>query len=304
MTIPEFAIDDVISSDTWFGGISSRALRDFLVTNATAPEVLVRINSPGGDATEGVSMYSALKRCGARVIVEVDGLAASAASIAAMAGDEIRVHKGALLMIHEAWSMTFGTADELRKTAGVLTKLNGEMADLYAARSGQNRAAVLNMMAEETWLTAEEAKAKGFATSVVPAKTVASPAPSARAHSTAQALLGGYKHTPSTLRPAAQANGSWKPLAELAGTPPAADTVPTFRGLTYDELQPLEKALLSRQDPALYMRMQAAPSKPKTFAQLSGPQREQLVREDYAKYARMRDAGHAGTETWTPKGWA
>jgi ATP-dependent Clp protease protease subunit len=295
---PEFHVDDIISSNDWYGegGVSSRAMRDFLAANAKAPEVVVRINSVGGDAFEGVAMASALKRHGARVIVEVDGIAASAASVVAMAGDEIRVHQGAMLMIHEAHALVVGTASDFGKRANLLLKINGEIADLYAARTGQTRAKCLELMAAETWMGADEAKRLGFATSVIPAKS--KPAePTAKSHSQASALLASYRNAPPALR-GAVLNQYRSPLAELAaGT--TTDEPLKWHGRTYEDLAPLERAQLKRVDVALFNAMRAQPGKPRAFAELTGPQRAELRRADPALYDRMRNGS---AETYRPAG--
>jgi enoyl-CoA hydratase/carnithine racemase len=100
----------------------------------------------------------------------VDALAASAASVIAMAGDEIRMAKNALMMVHEAWGFTQGDAREHDKTAALLRKMSENAADIYTARTAQKRDDVLEWMADETWFTADEALELGFATKVHPAK--------------------------------------------------------------------------------------------------------------------------------------
>src|SRR5688572_26772936 len=101
MSTPELFIDDIIGGDWWFTGVTAKFVNKWLKENAKAKEILVRVNSPGGDVFEGMAIMNALKRADARVIIEVEGLAASSASFIAMAGDEVRIHKGAQMMIHE-----------------------------------------------------------------------------------------------------------------------------------------------------------------------------------------------------------
>lgn len=126
----------------------------------------LHLNSPGGDAFAGVAIYNLLKASAKPVNVFVDGLAASAASIVAMAGDTITMNTGSMLMIHEAMSMAFGNADEMTKMAETLTSVTGSIADIYVARTGLKKAAVLEMQNVETWMTAQEAVEMGFATKI------------------------------------------------------------------------------------------------------------------------------------------
>lgn len=299
MPNPEFMIDDVISADPWWGGVSSKNVRDWLAANASAKEVTVRLNSPGGDAFEGVAIYNALKRHGARVIVEVEGLAASAASVAAMAGDEIRVHQGAQLMIHEAQTVAYGPASEFNKAADRLRKINSEVADVYAARTGQTRAKVLDLMAAETWMGATEAKSLGFATSVLPAK--AKPLDSSvKNHAQVSAVLSSYRNAPAALRGTVLNQHGAMPLAALATL--GANGEPTWRGMTYAQLQPLEKAQLKRENASLFERMRNGPpvvseSAPadsevtwhgKHYCELTGPQKAELQRADPERGAMMK----------------
>lgn len=213
----ELVIGGVISSsDYWGDETTSKSVRQWLASNAKAKEITVRLNSPGGDAFEGVAIYNALKRHEARIVVDVEGLAASAASVIAMAGDEIRVHQGAQIMIHEAGSMAWGNAKDLRKTADLLEKINAEVAEIYASRTGQTVARVLELMADETWMGAKDATSLGFADKALPAK--AKPQQSMRA----QALMSTYRHAPKSLTERPQTRQQMNaacpsgPLGELA----------------------------------------------------------------------------------------
>lgn len=168
----EVHLYDYLSSyaDEW-GGISSKQVLHALAVKPDAKTIRLRVNSPGGDVFEGIAIYSILKSSPARIVVEVDGLAASAASFVAMAGDEIRVAKGGMFMIHEARCMYVndGTSDGLREEAELLDKLNNTLVDFYAPRAekaGKTRDEIVAAMAAETWLTAEEAIAWGLADSI------------------------------------------------------------------------------------------------------------------------------------------
>lgn len=126
-------------------------------------EIVVRINSPGGAAFDGIAIMNALRAHDAKVIVHVDGLAASAASVVAMAGDEIVMGEGSQMMIHEAWMYTEGDAASLRSDADRLDKLSDSLTAVYARRAGGEIDEWRALVAAETWFTAEEAVAAGLA---------------------------------------------------------------------------------------------------------------------------------------------
>ncbi len=135
-------------------------------------QINVRINSPGGDIFDGMAIYNILFRHPAKIIVDVDGIAASIASVIAMAGDEIRMAKSSMMMLHRAWGVVVGHADDMVTMAAVLVKLDGQIADVYAQRSRNSSKRMHEIMAAETWLTAGEAVAAGLADSVTNQETV------------------------------------------------------------------------------------------------------------------------------------
>jgi ATP-dependent protease ClpP protease subunit len=166
----EILIYDEIGPDFW-GLVSAKSFLAELDRVPGDEQITVRINSPGGDMNEAGAIYNAIARRGG-VTIAIDALAASAASYLAMAGDKIQMAANAVMMIHEPWTIAIGNAEKLRGTADVLDKFAGIAADVYAKRSGQELAAVKDMLASETWLTAEEALAKGFTDEVLPAVEV------------------------------------------------------------------------------------------------------------------------------------
>lgn len=121
----------------------------------------LRINSPGGSVIDGTAIFNALQRHSATVITHIDGLAASMASVIAMAGDEVRMADNALLMIHNPWTMSIGDADELRKDADLLDKMRDIILSSYA-RSQYEPDELKDLMDAETWFTAKEALDAGF----------------------------------------------------------------------------------------------------------------------------------------------
>lgn len=127
-------------------------------------DIAVNLNSGGGVALEGLAIYNALSAHQGRVIVTVDAIAASAASLIAMAGDRIIMRDGALMMIHDPSTITSGTSRELRKTAAHLDILASQFCAIYARRSGKPEKEVCDLMIAETWMAADEAVQMGFAT--------------------------------------------------------------------------------------------------------------------------------------------
>lgn len=134
-----------------------------------APAIALDINSPGGDVFAGIAMYNMLKQSGKTINVRVLGVAASAASLIAMAGDTIEMPANTFLMVHNPITGVYGNADELRKAADVLDKIGDSITAAYVNKTGMSSAAMKALLAKDTWLTADEAKAKGFATVVTEA---------------------------------------------------------------------------------------------------------------------------------------
>lgn len=147
-----------------FWGTDARAFRAKL-KEATG-DIKLRINSPGGDVFDGIAIYNDLLAYDGKVTVEVVGLAASIASIIAMAGDEIVIADNAMFMIHNAWTIAVGNRHDFGETAAVLAKIDDALARTYAARTSTGIRAIKQMMDDETWLTAKEAKDAGFATAI------------------------------------------------------------------------------------------------------------------------------------------
>lgn len=131
-----------------------------------ADTIHLRLNTPGGEVFDATAIYNALKEHKAKVIAHIDGLAASAGSVIAMSGDEIRMADNAYMMIHKARAGVGGTADDMRRCADMMDKVNNNIADTYQAKAGKTRDHWLNLMDAETWFTAEEARAEGLADAV------------------------------------------------------------------------------------------------------------------------------------------
>jgi ATP-dependent Clp protease, protease subunit len=144
-------------------GIPAKAFLDELKALEPVPELTIRINSPGGSVFDGVAIYNALKRHEAAITVWIDGIAASIASMIAMAGDEIVMPENAMLMIHDPSGLVMGTAADMRATAEALDKMKAGMVAAYRDKSGRDDAEIEALMAAETWLSAQEALELGLA---------------------------------------------------------------------------------------------------------------------------------------------
>lgn len=165
----ELVIEGVISSESWWGDEATpAALREELAKHKG--DLTVSLNSGGGDVFAGVSMYNALKNFDGNVTIRVDGLAASIASIIAMAGDKIIMSPGSMMMIHKPWTMAVGDANELDKVSEVLNDIEGSLLPIYTARTGKSDEEIRELLNAETWMTAEEAVAEGFADELIEAK--------------------------------------------------------------------------------------------------------------------------------------
>lgn len=154
----------------------------------------VYINSPGGDVFEGNAIYNMLKRHKAEIIVHVDGLAASIASIIAMAGDKINMPANTMMMIHNAWTYAAGNAKDLRDIADNLDKVNTSLRQAYLNKAGYklDEETLIQLMDNETWLTAQECFDYGLCDEVENDVQIA-------ACYDGQ-ILGCYKNTPKNLQ--------------------------------------------------------------------------------------------------------
>ena len=151
-----------IGLDWWGDGIDPTAFVK-AVDALDVDKIRVMVNSPGGDAFGGIAMANALRRHRAHVTVTVDGLAASAASMVAMGGDELVMGRNSMLMIHDASGLCVGNAADMAETAALLGKLSDSYADAYAEKARSDRESMRALMTAETWLTADEAVTAGLA---------------------------------------------------------------------------------------------------------------------------------------------
>jgi ATP-dependent protease ClpP protease subunit len=160
-------IYDVIGEDFCTGGgFTAKRLAGALRSLGKGP-VTVAINSPGGDMFDGFAMYSMLREHSGEVTVKVMGLAASAASIIAMAGDKVEIARPAFLMIHNCWLMAIGNRHDLREVADQIESFDDAMADVYAAHTGDDKEDIAKLMDRETWIGGSAAVEQGFADSLL-----------------------------------------------------------------------------------------------------------------------------------------
>lgn len=157
---------DVIGEDWWTGGGVTAKRISGALRSIGNKDVTVKINSPGGDMFEGIAIYNLLRDHPAKVTIEVMGWAASAASIIAMAGDEIRMGLGTFMMVHNAWGVVIGNRHDMRDAAELFDGFDSAITDIYEARTGLEREEIVSLMDAETFMGPSDAVARGFADSV------------------------------------------------------------------------------------------------------------------------------------------
>lgn len=156
-------IYEIIGKD-WEGKGATAQKTSAILRSIGERAVVVNINSPGGDVFEGIAIYNILRQHKAKVTTRVMGLAASAASLIAMAGDDIEMGDGASIMVHNAWAVAIGNRHDMMAAHDVLEPIDTALADLYSARTGADRKSIMKMMDAETWMGVEQAIENGFAT--------------------------------------------------------------------------------------------------------------------------------------------
>lgn len=157
-------IFEPIGYDWWTGeGVTASRIAGALRQIGDGNDVVVNINSPGGDVFEGLAIYNLLREHNGKVTVNILGIAASAASFIAMAGDQINIGKAAFLMIHNAWTIAAGNRNDLRAVADYLEPFDGAIADVYADRTGIDIKDITEVMDSETWINGKTAVSLGWA---------------------------------------------------------------------------------------------------------------------------------------------
>ncbi|WP_262017304.1 head maturation protease, ClpP-related [Serratia liquefaciens] len=212
------SVFDVIGLDYWGEGVTAKRIAGAL-RSMNGADVTVNINSPGGDMFEGLAIYNLLREYQGKVTVKVLGLAASAASIIAMAGDDIQIGLGAFLMIHNCWVVAIGNRHDFAAMVDYLEPFDNAMADIYSARSGLDSDAVKQMMDGETYIGGSDAIEKGLADGLLSSDSVTSDDESPAAALRKLDSLLAKTNTPRSERR--------KLLKALKGNTPGAVTDPT-----------------------------------------------------------------------------
>ncbi|MCE5669514.1 Clp protease ClpP [Staphylococcus pseudintermedius] len=154
-------LNGVVASDDFEDTISFKKIENAL--KGSDKNVVIKLASAGGDAFEGINIYNYLKNLKNHVTIEITSIAASAASIIAMAADKLVMHTGSNMMIHEASTFAYGTKSDIRKTLNALESVDMSIVDVYHNRTGKDKNELIDMMTRETWLTADEAVKQKFA---------------------------------------------------------------------------------------------------------------------------------------------
>lgn len=186
----ELYLYDYIGADFFGEGITAQSVTDAMKEFTPKSEVDIFINSPGGSVFEGIAIYNILRRWDGKKTVHIDGIAASIASVVAMSGDSIEIADNGMVMIHDPWGVAFGTAADMRKTADSIDKVRDVILATYVSRTGGKSAEISAWMTAETWMTADEAMARKFATKKVEQKAIKAEFP----------MLARFKNTPETLK--------------------------------------------------------------------------------------------------------
>ena len=159
-------LDGQISDETWWGDeVTPKAFKEEL--NAGSGDITLWINSPGGDCFAAAQIYNMLMDYPGNVTVKIDGLAASAASVIAMAGTKVLMSPVAMLMIHNPATLAYGDQAEMEKTIGMLSEVKESIINAYEIKSGLARTKISHMMDDETWLNAKKAVELGFADEIL-----------------------------------------------------------------------------------------------------------------------------------------
>ena len=162
----ELWLEGVIAEESWWGDeVTPAIFKEEL--NAGNGAIVLHINSPGGDCIAASQIYTMLMDYPADVIVQIDGVAASAASVIAMAGTTVRMSPTALMMVHNPWTTAMGDAEDMRKAIDLLSEVKESIINAYRIKTGLSREKLSGIMDAETWLNAHKAKELGFCDEVL-----------------------------------------------------------------------------------------------------------------------------------------
>ena len=221
----EIVLTGTVGESYWGDGFTAVEVITALAKVGRDTDIVVRLNSGGGIATEGAAIHAALSAHKGNVDLVVEGIAASAASVIAMAGDKISMTLGSVMMIHDASTFAWGDAAELTKAVSALDTLSNAYASIYADRTGKSAAEMRDLMKAETWLTADEAVATGFADDAASADNDNEPAEASAF------AYASYQHAPERFVALADARG-WKFPTPMAAKPAATTRQPKETPMT------------------------------------------------------------------------
>jgi ATP-dependent Clp protease, protease subunit len=160
----ELSLYGTVSEWSWWDDeITPQKFRDDINNLGDVDEIVVKINSQGGDVFAGLHIYQVLKEHKAHITVRVEGLAASIAHTIAMAGDKVIMPKGSMMMMHNPWTYAAGEANQLRQTADVLDSIRDALVEVYVAKTGLDEEEIKSLLDSETWMTSSQAVERGFA---------------------------------------------------------------------------------------------------------------------------------------------
>ncbi|MBR9766520.1 MAG: Clp protease ClpP [Rhodobacteraceae bacterium] len=165
------SILDPIGADLWGDGVTAKRIAAALRSIGPKP-VTVNVNSPGGDYFEGLAIYNLLREHSERITVNILWVAAPAAPVSAMAGDEVRIARAGFIMIHNTWVVAAGDRHAMREVANWLEPFDETAVDIYAARTGIDEGALAEMLDRETWIGGQSAVDQGFADALLAADAI------------------------------------------------------------------------------------------------------------------------------------
>ena len=174
----ELIFNGPISDETWWGDeITPEMFREEL--SKVKGNLTVWLNSPGGDCFSASQIYTMLRNHNGKITVKIDGIAASAASVVAMAGDETLISPTGMIMIHNPMTVAWGNKSDMEKAISVLEEVKESIINAYLRKTNLSRAKISRLMDEETWMNAEKALQLGFVDDILftDKKTETSPAP-------------------------------------------------------------------------------------------------------------------------------
>jgi len=147
-------------------GVNAKSFVEEIKEIPNSASVLLRINSPGGSVVDGLAIYDAVNRLPQKVTSRIEGIAASMASVIALAADEVVMSENSLYMIHNVWGGEVGDSDDLRKAADLMDKMSDRLVNIYVSKTGKSEEQVRSWMDEETWFDSSEAFESGFINSI------------------------------------------------------------------------------------------------------------------------------------------